>query len=160
DGTAIGVSSTLCRVTIPEIPLAGQDLPITFTVPDATVTSVPTVFGAATLATPDQTCTEIDSTPITIPIGALLDPANLERSPLPPADGAGVFAACDPGVTEPCATATGINCACDQEADGNPGATIIGRNVPALELDQLYLSLRTSFSLHGRVHSSDLVKGR
>jgi hypothetical protein len=160
DGTMLSVTSTLCRVTIPDIPLAGQDLPISFQVPDAAVTSVPVTAGTATLATPDQTCTEIDSTPITIIIGARMDPATIETAPLPAADDDGNFVACEPAFTEPCSTATGVNCACDQEGDGNPGVTILGRNVPAIDLDQLYVALRTSFSLHGRVHTSDLVKGR
>jgi hypothetical protein len=160
DGTMLGVTSTLCRVTIPDIPLAGQDLPITFLVPDSTVTSVPMVVGTGTLATPDQTCTELDSSPITLIIGALIDPAAVETAPLPAADDDGNFTACDPGPTEPCATATGTNCACDQEGDGHPGATIIGRNVPAIDLDQIYIALRTTFSLHGRVHTTDIVKGR
>ena len=56
--------------------------------------------------------------------------------------------------------ATGTNCACDQEGDGQPGATLIARNVPAIDLDQVYVSLRTTFSLHGKVWSSDFVKGK
>ena len=41
-----------------------------------------------------------------------------------------------------------------------PGATLIARNVPAIELDQVYVALRTTFSLHGQVWNTDLVRGQ
>ena len=155
DGTALGVTSTLCRVQIPDIPLAGQELPIDFEIPDATVASVGTVGGSALLGSTDATCTPLDTEPITIVLGARIDPP--ATAPLPTADDAGVFPACDPA---PCSTATGTACACDQEGDGKPGATLVAHNVPAVELDEVYVALRTTFALHGRVHTSDLVKGR
>jgi hypothetical protein len=71
-----------------------------------------------------------------------------------------VFAACSPSATTPCATATGTGCACDQESDGKPGISLIARNVPAVDLDQIFVTLRTVFALHGKVHTTDLVKGR
>ena len=50
-------------------------------------------------------------------------------------------------------------CACDQEGDNRPGATLIAHNVPAIALDQVYVTLRTTFSLNGQVWSADLIKG-
>jgi len=47
----------------------------------------------------------------------------------------------------------------DQERDHHPGATLAARNVPAVDLDQIYVALRTLFSLNGQVFSSDLVAG-
>ncbi len=158
--THLTVQATLCRVLIPDIPLAGQELPITFLVPDATVASIPMVGGAGSLATPDQTCTTLDSNPLTIVVGAKLGAGGEAVDPLPAADDDGNFPACQPSAAEPCTTATGTSCACDQEADGEPGATLIARNIPAIDLDQVYVALRTTFALHGRVHTTDEVKGR
>ncbi|MEO8705300.1 MAG: hypothetical protein ABI867_34980 [Kofleriaceae bacterium] len=159
-GTDVAVTSTLCRVEIPDIPLAGQELPITFEVPDATIESVPTVDGTAVLASPSETCAALDSQPITLVLGARLDPAALDTAPLPAADDDAIFPACTPSAVTACTTATGIGCACDQESDGEPGATLVARNVPAIDLDRVFVTLRTTFSLHGKVHTADLVKGR
>ena len=159
-GTRVAINSTLCRVQIPDIPLAGQELPIAFQVADATVASVPAVDGTAALSSPDQTCATVESQPITIVLGARLDPSALDTAALPSADDDANFAACAPSAATACTIATGVGCACDQESDGEPGVTLVARNVPAIELDQVYVALRTTFSLHGRVHTSDLVKGR
>jgi hypothetical protein len=160
DGTNIGITASLCRITIPDIPLAGQEMPIVFQVPDATTASVPTISETATLSSPDQSCANLDSRPITLVLGARLDPTAVETAPLPNADDNASFPVCSPSATTACSVATGIDCACDQESDDQPGATLIARNVPAIDLDQVYVSLRTTFSLHGKVHTSDLVKGR
>jgi len=50
--------------------------------------------------------------------------------------------------------------ACDQESDGKPGATLLAYNVPAVNLDMIYATLRTEFSLDGQVFSSDKVQGQ
>lgn len=153
-GTQLTVSSTLCRVRIPDIPLAGQEMPITFDVPDATVASVPTASGSGELSVADQLCTPIRTAPTTIIVGAKL---SVPDGPLPAADDNGAFRACAP---TNCAATGDRDCACDQEDDGAPGATLIAHNVPAIELDQVYVALRTTFFLDGRVHASDLLKGR
>lgn len=156
-GTGIAVEAKACRVTVPAVPLDGQEMPIQLIVPEAAVASVGVVGGAATLSSPDATCATLDTDPITLVLGArLADPAN---DPLPAADADGNFPACGSPTTT-CATATAAGCACDQEADGEPGATFLARNVPGLELDQVYVTLRTTFSLHGRVFSTDSVKGQ
>jgi hypothetical protein len=161
DGTDLAVAATLCRVLIPNIPLAGQELPIAFDVPDATIASVPTVRGSAALSSPDQSCAQLDSQPITLVIGARLEPAALATAPLPAVDATGTtFPACAPSAAALCADATGIDCACDQEGDGQPGLTLLAHNVPAVDLEGVFVTLRTQFSLHGRVHTSDLAKGR
>jgi hypothetical protein len=159
-GTGVAVTSTPCRVSIPDVPLAGQELPISFQVPDATVASVQAVSGTATLGSADTTCTSLDSEPLTLVIGARLDAATVATASLPTADDDGNFAACAPSAATSCTEASGAGCACDQESDGEPGATLIARNIPAIDLDQIYVALRTTFSLHGRVHSTDIVKGQ
>lgn len=159
-GTQVAVRAEVCNITIPDVPLAGQDMPIHFEIPPATLDSVGTVTGGATLASADATCTTLDTEPISLVLGARLDPAMLATAPLPSSDDSAAFPACMPAATTACTSATGTGCACDQESDGQPGATLIARNVPAIELDEVYVTLRTTFSLHGKVWSADLVKGK
>jgi hypothetical protein len=159
-GTQLSVQAEVCDITIPDVPLAGQEMPIHFEIPRATLDSVGIVSGTATLGSADMTCAALDSEPITLVLGARLDPAMLATAPLPTSDDSASFPACAPSATAPCSAATGTGCACDQEGDGQPGATLIARNVPAIDLDQVYVSLRTTFSLHGKAWSGDLVKGK
>jgi|GEM_PF-2628371 len=154
NGTAVRVRAEACAIEIPEIPIAGQDRPIRFEVPAATIASVAGVTGAGTLSSPDQTCATLTTDPITIVLGSVLNPLT---SPLPEADANGVFRACTP--TGSCDIVIGSNCACDQERDGKPGATLKAYNVPAVDLDEVYVTLRTAFTLSGEVFSSDLLLG-
>jgi hypothetical protein len=160
NGTQVAVTAETCQINIPDVPLAGQDMPIHMQLPQATLDSIGKVMGGATLASADATCAALDSDPITLVLGARLDPTMLATDPLPVSDDTGAFPACMPPATTPCTTATGTGCACDQESDAMPGATLIARNVPAIEVDQLYVALRTTFTLHGSVWSTDLVKGK
>ncbi len=157
--TSLAVTAEVCAINIPDIPLSGQPLPIQFQVPAATVASVGSVTGTGMLASADQTCANVTTSPITLVLGARLDPATLATATLPAADANGNFTACAPSATTVCTAATGTGCACDQEGDNRPGATLIAHNVPALTLDQVYVTLRTTFSLNGQVWSGDLVKG-
>lgn len=153
-GTNLGVTAQVCAIRIPTVPVPGQEQPISLAIPDATVLSVGTVTGTGTLASPDDTCAEITTAPITLVLGSKL--ATPTTSPLISVANDGSFPACA-GTT--CTDATGIDCACDQEADGKPGATLLAANVPAVDLDEVYANLRTTFSLRGAVFGTDSVKG-
>jgi hypothetical protein len=158
DGTNITVTANACGITIPDVPIEGQEEPIHFEVPQATVESVAGVQGTGTLSSPDQTCADIQTSELTLVIGAVLEPA--DSAPLPAADpDDGTFTFCQPSADTSCALALGSNCACDQEADGKPGATLLASNVPAVDLDEVYVTLRSKFSLSGQVYSSDKVLG-
>ncbi len=157
NGTEAGVTATLCSIVMPDIPLDGQDKPIRFQVQDSTVASVGEVSGIAALSSANQTCADFESERFTIVIGAILNP--IETSALPIADGDGKFPFCAPTADTECSLAIGVNCACDQEADGKPGMTLLASNVPAVDLDEVYAVLRTQFSLKGKVFSSDLILG-
>jgi len=159
-GTQIALRSQVCHISIPDVPLAGQDKPIHFEIPQATLDSVGVVTGTATLESADTTCARLDTEPLTLVLGARLDPAMVASAPLPAVDENLVYAACLPSADTACALAIGVGCACDQESDGQPGATLIARNVPAIDLDQVYVTLRTSITLHGKVWSGDYVKGK
>ncbi|HEV7556338.1 MAG TPA: hypothetical protein VGO00_12815, partial [Kofleriaceae bacterium] len=158
-GTSIAVSAQVCSIHIPDVPLAGQDMPIQFSIPQPTLDSVGVVTASATLSSADQSCADFTTAPITLVLGARLDPSTIATAALPTADDTGVFTACQPSATTSCTAATGTDCACDQESDGNPGATLVAHNVPGIMLDQVYAALRTTFSLSGQVFTSDLVKG-
>ena len=157
-GSDLGVTAELCVIKIPEIPLAGQDQPIIFDVPNETVASVGTVSGTGTLSSPNQTCATLQSDQFALTIGAILDP--IESALLPTADDNGDFSFCAPTVDTACDLAIGVNCACDQEGDGKAGATLRAMNVPAVDLDEVYVTMRTMFSLTGEVYSSDLIIGQ
>ncbi len=156
-GTDVQVVASLCAIEIPDVPIAGQDQPIRFEVPAATVQSVGAVEGVGVLSSPDQTCATFDTESFTIVLGARLDP--IETAELPGADDGGNFPSCAPTPDTKCDLAIGVNCACDQEADGNPGATLLAFNVPVVDLDEVYVTLRTQFSLSGVVLDSDTIVG-
>jgi hypothetical protein len=158
-GTTVTVHAEPCAIKIPDIPLAGQDQPIQFEVPAATLASVGIVAGTATLSSPDQACADFTSAPITLVLGARLDPQALATATLPAADASGVFRACPPSADTGCALAIGTGCACDQEADRKPGATLFAHNVPAVDLHEVYVALRARFSLAGQVWSDSLIRG-
>jgi len=158
-GTSIDVVAEGCSIEIPDVPIAGQDQPIEFEVPDATVASVAGVSGKGVLSSPDQVCATLDTDPFTLILGAVLDPLTIATEPLPQADADGNYRFCPPSADTPCDLAIGVNCACDQEADGKPGATLLARNVPAVDLDEVYVTLRTRFSLSGQVFSDQLILG-
>jgi hypothetical protein len=160
DGTDVTVTATACAIEIPDVPIEGQDNPITFEVPAATVESVADVTGTGELSSPNQTCATFETSELVIIIGARLDEGELDSAPLPAADMDGNFTSyCAPSQDTSCDLAIGTGCACDQESDARPGATLLASNVPAVELDEIYITLRTKFSLSGEVHSSDLVLG-
>ena len=156
-GVDVVVVAEPCTLEIPAVPIAGQDRPIEFDVPEDTLASVGTVTGAATLSSPDRSCAAFESEELTIILGAILDP--IETAQLPQADEEGGFPFCAPTADTSCGLAIGVNCACDQEGDGRAGATVLASNVPAVSLDEVYATMRTRFRLTGEVHSSDLILG-
>lgn len=158
-GTTVAVRAEACAIEIPEIPIAGQERPIRFEVQDATVASVGEVVGTGTLSSSDQTCATLTTDRLVLVLGALFDPATQATATLPEADSAGMFRFCPPSADTACPLAIGSNCACDQERDGKPGATLIAHDVPAVDLDEVYVALRTQFALSGEVFSSDLLLG-
>jgi hypothetical protein len=114
------------------------------------------IYGKAHLGG-TTTCSSFMCEPITIIIGARMTPPS--GGSLPEADSNGNFVTCLPTSSQDCYDPVTTNCACDQERDGKPGATLIASNVPAVALDQVYVDLRTTFALDGQVWSSDLVRG-
>ena len=159
-GTGVKVEAEACAIKIPGVPIQGQDKPIQFEVQEVTIASVEHVNGDATLSSPSATCAKFETETFRIVIGARVDDGPLgDTTPLPAADAEGDFRACPPTADTECRLAIGANCACDQEGDGQPGATLLAYNVPAVNLDRVYVVLRTLFALDGEVFSSDEVRG-
>jgi hypothetical protein len=154
-GRDVGVVARVCHIQIPEVPIAGQDQPIRFELGPGLIDSVPEVVASATLDG-DATCAAFLSEPITVLIGARLDPPDLGM--LPEASSMGVFTECLPAGAD-CQAAITNGCVCDQESDDKPGATLLAYNVPAVNIEEVYVDLRTTFTLDGQVFSSDEIIG-
>ncbi len=158
NGTDVTVTAQACGITIPDVPIEGQEEPIHFEVPQATIASVADITGSGSLSSASDVCATFETSALTLVIGARLEPP--ESAPLPTADpDTGEFASCLPSGDTTCDLALGTNCACDQEGDTRPGATLLASNVPAVDLDEVYVALRSTFSLSGQVYSSDKVLG-
>jgi hypothetical protein len=155
-GRAIGVEAKVCDLKIPEVPISGQDLPIRFQLGEGLLDSVPQVVGSAS-TDGDETCSTFESEPITVIIGARLDPP--DKGKLPEANSAGEFTQCLPAGSSCGSDAITNQCVCDQEKDGKPGATLYAMNVPAISIEKVYVNLRTTFTLVGQVFSSDDIQG-
>jgi hypothetical protein len=141
----VSVIASPCRVQVPPIPLKGGNQPVILTIPDQLLTSVERVMSTATLDS-TMTCASFASNPITITLGARL--ANAFSDPLPMATslcGGVATTACSPTLSE-------TGCVCDQESDGNLGATLNVMNAPGFsDIDLFFVDLRTSVSLAGKV---------
>lgn len=154
-GLDLGVVATPCAIKVPDVPVAGQEKAIQFEISQTLVESVHPVMGTGKLDG-DRTCSNAKCNPITILLGARLNPPS--SGILPEADSSGNFSACLPASAS-CYEAITTMCACDQEQDGHPGATLKAKNVPAVPLDEVYVNLRTSVALDGQVFSSDKLRG-
>src|SRR5687767_5386440 len=127
-GSEIAVVATPCALKVPDVPVAGQEKAIQFELSQALINSVRPIHGTGSIDG-DRTCATVKCDPLTILIGARLNPPT--TGILPEADQSGQFNACLPS-TANCYEAITTQCACDQEEDGHPGATLKAKNVPAV----------------------------
>jgi hypothetical protein len=151
-GQDINAQALICDLQIPKIPVLSTQQPIEFVLAPALVESIGQVPLPVTLDG-TTTCSHLTSQRVTFVIGAKVGAS----SPLPKADANGDFVRCEP---EPCEQLSATSdCACDQEPDGKPGATLAAQHVPLFPLTEIYASVRAGFSLTGTVFSSDRVEG-
>jgi hypothetical protein len=150
------VRSRPCALKVPDVPLAGQDKPVQFDVSQRLIDSIRPVEDKRATLDGTVTCAAFVSEPITLLIGARLSPPT--AGTLPEADAAGNFSVCQPSQAD-CYDAITNMCACDQEQDGKPGATLGAANVPGVPLEEVYVNLRATFALEGEVWSSDRIEG-
>jgi hypothetical protein len=83
NGTAVQVTAKACAITIPDVPIEGQDQPIHLEVSQQTIDSVAEVQGEGTLSSPNETCAEFTTSELVIVLGAILDPSQVATAPLP-----------------------------------------------------------------------------
>ena len=150
------VSARPCALKVPEVPVAGQDKPVTFTVSQKLIDSVRPIEDKKATVSALTTCATFETEPITLLIGARMSPPSSGN--LPEADSSGAFSICQPSQAD-CYDAITVMCACDQEQDGKPGATLGAANVPGISLDEVYVDLRATVTLSGQVWSSDRIQG-
>jgi hypothetical protein len=151
--SSVTLTTQLCDITIPDIAIEGQP-PVRFEPGPGLIASVESVAGDATL---DQAC--FTSSPITLVIGARMDPPDQGALPEATVEGETVTVPhCTPEGGS-CGASSGATCVCDQEQDSKPGATLLVTNAPIIPIDEAYVDLRTTFSLSGQVLSSDSFQG-
>jgi hypothetical protein len=155
-----------CKIVIPPVALKNQPMPVQLTVPDALIASVLPVSSTATLGG-GSTCASFDAQPITIALGASLANAASDTLPNFTSGANPPVVLCGGSAATACASTanptgpTDKGCVCDQEADGKPGATMLAKNAPGfMDIDQIYVDLRTSVTLSGQVFSGQRIKGK
>ena len=151
NGTQATLVATPCGITIPKIALKGQNMPVELTVSDALIASVKPVTAMGTMSG-TKTCSTFLLQPINLLFGASL--ANPTSDPLPGYTPGGnptvklcgglAATKCDPAPTEK-------SCVCDQEGDGDPGATLGAKNLPATGVDKVFVNLRAAVTLGGQI---------
>jgi hypothetical protein len=154
-GLDVAMSALICDIKIPEIQLTGQAQPIVFKPGSNLLASVPAVAGAATLSG-DTTCSTFTYTQaLAVVLGARLAAPASDALPTEVAT-----QGCGGNALAACAAATAVGCICDQEQDHHPGATLMVQNAPVIpDLDQVYVTLRTTVLMTGEIQSSDFIRG-
>lgn len=136
----------MCDLDVPKIQIPGQPLPSTLTLSPDALARVPPP-GAPYALTGHATCDRFTAEPTVVLAGARL--ATPLTDPLP----------WDPE-TQTCAQPDQTGCLFDLDEDGHPAATFIARNFPALDVEDVYASLRSWVALDGLVASPDLIIGQ
>lgn len=136
----------MCNLDVPKIQIPGQPLPSTLELSPEALSRVPPP-GAPYSLTGHTTCDRFVAEPTVVLAGARL--ATPLTDPLP----------WDP-TTQTCASQEDTGCLFDLDEDGHPAATFIASNFPALDVDEVYASLRSWVALDGLIASPDLIIGQ
>lgn len=158
-GTTASMIVTPCDITIPKIALKGQNMPVELTVSEALIASVKPVTASGTLSG-TKTCSTFALQPINLLFGASL--TNPTSDPLPgyTAGGNPAVKLCGGVATTACDPAPADKgCVCDQDGDGDPGATLGAKNLPATSVDKVFVNLRAAVTLGGQVFPSKTASG-
>lgn len=145
--TVMQISTEICDMEIPSIALAENSPPITFTPHPDLVPSLPMLENSAVLSSA-EICASIVTDSFAFVAGANLSAPD---GTLPET--------CCVGASPPlCANTTCVDLACDQETDGQCGATFFTENAP-VPIDQVHIALRTIFAFSGTAASNDRLEG-
>lgn len=149
------VGIQLCQIQIPKVDIPGQPLPTTFRTLPAMLPNIERVQIRAWMSG-TTTCDEFESDKAITVIGACLE------------DELNDWLVSDP--TKQCSGAfTNANketycddksdCMFDLDEDGLPGTTLEAENIPGLDVELVYGTMRSWISMKGIVASSDLILG-
>ena len=149
------VGIQLCQIQIPKVEIPGQPLPTTFRTLPAMLPNIERVQIRAWMSG-DTTCETFESEKAVTLIGACLEDT-LE----------------DWLVTDPAKQCSGqftnanketycdgqSDCMFDLDEDGLPGTTLEAENIPGLDVELVYGTMRSWISMEGIVANSDLILG-
>ena len=147
----------LCQIQVPKVEIPGQPEPTEFNTLPSMLPNIPRVQIKASMSG-GSTCDEFVSEKAITVIGACLQD-QLSDS-LPYDDGSqtcpGTFTAAD---KDTFCDSISENCMYDLDEDGLPATTLTAENVPGLDVDLVYGTMRSWISMEGMVATSDLILG-
>lgn len=147
--THVSLTAKICDMEIPPILLENSEKPLTFEPHPDLVPSLDPITSSIELDTA-ETCAAFTSGQMTSIAGVRLDS---DTAPLPDV-------CCTKKSPPLCQEDPCSDAACDQENDSRCGATIFSdTSAIGIYVDELYVTMRTSFALAGHVLSADRVEG-
>lgn len=135
----------MCELLVPKMEIPGQPEPTIFTIRHQTMELVEPGVTPFTL-TGEHTCAGFVTGPAVILVAVRLSDHLLD--PLP-----------HDAESQTCPGPEALNCLFDVDLDAKPAATIGAENVPGLEVDEIYATLRAWVALDGLVGRPDLLLG-
>ena len=135
----------LCHLEVPKIQIPGQPQASSLELAPGALDYVPPP-GAAYAVSGSSTCDSFVTDPNVVLVAARL--VNDLSDPLP-----------TDVVTQTCANEMDTECLFDQDRDGKPAVTFIARNFPAINVDEVYATLRSWVAMDGLVATPDLILG-
>jgi hypothetical protein len=139
-------SLKMCELLVPKMDIPGQPDPTIFTIPHHTLELVEPGVTSFNLSD-ERTCADFTTSPAVILMAVRLTDHLLD--PLP-----------SDAESQTCPGPEALNCLYDVDLDTKPAATIVAENVPGLEVDEVYATLRAWVAFDGLVGRPDLLIGR
>jgi hypothetical protein len=143
--TAGRMDLKMCHLEVPQVHIPGQAQPSSLDLAPAALSYVPPP-GTGFSVTGYETCDGFLTDPNVIVVAARL--VDVMDDPLP-----------SDLSTQTCTSATDTRCVFDQDQDGKPGVTFLAHHFPALNVDEVYATLRSWVVMDGLVASPDLILG-
>ncbi len=147
----------LCQILIPKVEIPGQPEPTVFNTLPQMLPNIPRVQIKASMSG-DTTCEQFVSEKAITVIGACLEdqlndplPSDARTEVCP-----GTFTAAD---KDTFCDDIHQDCMYDLDEDGLPATTLTAENVPGLDVDIVYGTMRSWISMEGLVATSDLILG-
>ncbi len=135
----------MCHLEVPQVHIPGQAEPSALELAPGALSYVPPP-GTGFSVTGYETCDGFLTDPNVIVVAARL--VDVMDDPLP-----------SDLSTQSCTSATDTRCVFDQDQDGKPAVTFLAHNFPALNVDEVYATLRSWVVMDGLVASPDLILG-